>query len=161
TCVCSPHHQDSAYHPIVGHMERAAGFRRGEDAATRLAKLENLLGPSDGETIALIADLLSVPTGGKYKPLTLSPRQRRVLTRAPRQCRVRTEAALIEQFVRVARPRPVLMKFSDVHWIDPSSREVLDALIKRIVDLPVLLIVTHRPEFAPPWSSLPHATTLT
>jgi class 3 adenylate cyclase/tetratricopeptide (TPR) repeat protein len=149
-CFCSPHHQDSAYHPIIGHLERTAGFLGADRPEDRLAKLEALCGPNEGQTIALLADLLSVPTDGKYPPPTISPYQRRELT-----C-----AALVEHFVKAARRRPVLMVCEDAHWIDPTSRDVLDALIVRVGALPMLLIVTYRPEFSPPWSSLSVATTL-
>src|SRR5262249_51493552 len=102
----------------------------------RLAKLEAFCEPSEAQTIALFADLLSVPAGGKYPPPTVTPHQRRELT-----C-----AALIEHFVSTARRQPVLMVCEDAHWIDPTSRDVLDALIGRIGVLPMLLIVTYRPE---------------
>jgi len=152
TCFCAPHQQDSAYHPIVAHLERAAGFASGDDAAMRLDKLEALLAPAeaDPEAITLIADLLSVPTDGRYPPLTLSPRQ----------LRVHTIAALTELLVGTARRSPVLLVFEDVHWIDPTSREVLEVLIERAAELPVLLIVTHRPEFVPPWTTHSRATTV-
>jgi class 3 adenylate cyclase/tetratricopeptide (TPR) repeat protein len=150
TCFCSPHHQDRAYHPIIRYLERAAGFVRGDSSEDRLAKLEALCGPSEGQTIALFADLLSVLAKGKYPLPSLSLHQRRELT-----C-----AALIEHFASTARRRPVLMVCEDAHWIDPTSRDVLDALIARIGALPMLLIVTYRPEFSPQWSSLSVATTL-
>jgi tetratricopeptide (TPR) repeat protein len=150
TCFCSPHHRDSAYYPIIGYLERAAGFVRGDSPENRFAKLEAFCGPNEAQTIALFADLLSIPAEGKYAPPTVGPDQRRELT-----C-----AALVEHFVSAVRRRPVLMVYEDAHWIDPTSRDVLDALIVRIGALPMLLIVTYRPEFSPPWSSLSLATTL-
>jgi class 3 adenylate cyclase/tetratricopeptide (TPR) repeat protein len=150
TCFCSPHHQDSAYHPIIGYLERAARFVRGDSREDRLAKLEAFCGPNKVQTIALFADLLSIPTEGKYPLPTVSPHQRRELT-----C-----VALVEHFVSATRRWPVLMVCEDAHWIDPTSRDVLDALIGRIGALPMLLVVTYRPEFSPPWSSLSLATTL-
>jgi class 3 adenylate cyclase len=140
TCFCSPHHQDSAYRPIIGYLERAVGFVRCDSPEDRLAKLEAFCGPNGAQTIALFADLLSVPAKGKYAPPAISPHQRRELT-----C-----AALVEHFVSATRRRPVLMLCEDAHWIDPTSREVLDALIGHIGALPMLLIVTYRPEFSPP-----------
>ncbi len=152
TCFCAPHQQDSAYHPIIAHIERAAGFEPGDDAATRLDKLEGLLAPAGAEraAISLIAELLSVPADERNPPLLLSPHQRRQ----------RTIGALTELLVGAARRGAVLLVFEDVHWIDPTSRDVLEGLIERAADLPVLLIVTHRPEFVPPWTTLSLATTL-
>ena len=149
-CSCAPHRRDSAYHPFTDYLERVTGFGRGDDDARRFRKLEALLRRSAAgeEAITLIADLLSVKT--MVPGVDLTPRRRRE----------RTSEALIGQVVAVAARLPVLLILEDVHWIDPSSREVLDALIDRVVELPVLLIVTFRPEFAAPWASRAHASTI-
>ncbi len=149
-CSCAPHRQDSAYHPFTDYLERAAGSGRGDDDARRLRKLEALLrrNGADSEAITLIADLLSVKT--TLPGLELTPRRRRE----------RTAEALLGQLAAVAARLPVLLIFEDAHWIDPTSREVLDALVDRVAGLAVLLIVTFRPEFIPPWTSLAHASTI-
>ncbi|HVI35556.1 MAG TPA: AAA family ATPase, partial [Gaiellales bacterium] len=117
-----------------------------------LAKLEALLARTGtpAEDVALLADLLSLPAGDRYPPPTITPEQRRK----------RTFAALLRQFEGLARQGPVLAVFEDAHWIDPSSRELLDLTIERLTRLPALLILTHRPEFQPPWTGQPNATTL-
>jgi predicted ATPase len=146
---CSPHHQDSALHPIIAQLERAAGFEREDAAEVKLDKLAALApaSPADG---ALLAELLSLPTEGRVPPLEFSPQRKKE----------KTFEALVRQLDAFARQRPVLMLFEDVHWIDPSSRELLDLLVERVAHLPVLLLVTFRPEFLPPWSGQAHVTVL-
>ena len=140
---CSPLHQDGALHPIIARWEREAGFARGDSAEVRLRKLEALLAPANlpPEDVALIAAMLSVPTGEHYPRLDFSPQWRKE----------RTFAALHRRLVNLARTGPMLMLFEDAHWADPSSLELLDRLADRLAELPILLIVSYRPEFAAPW----------
>jgi class 3 adenylate cyclase len=138
---CSPHHQDSALYPSIAQLERAAGFRRDDTNEQRLAKLEAVLaqGANDlSEVIPLLAELLSIPTGGHYQTLNLTPQKRKE----------KTLHAQLAQVEGLAARQPVLMVFEDVHWSDPTTRESLDLLIDRIPMLRVLLIITFRPEFA-------------
>jgi predicted ATPase len=151
---CSPHHQDSALYPSIAQLERASGFRREDTAEQRLAKLEAVLaqGTNDlSEAVPLLADLLSIPTGDRYPPLNLTPQKRKE----------KTLRALSAQLEGLAARQPVLMLWEDVHWSDPTTRESLDLLIDRVPTLPVLLILTFRPEFAPLWIGRPHVTMLT
>jgi class 3 adenylate cyclase len=139
---CSPHHQDSALYPFIGQLERAAGFARDDTATTKLDKLEALLGDgAEPGDISLIAETLSLSGGERFPPLDLSPQRKKE----------RTLAALLRQLQALARRQPVLMIFEDLHWIDPTSRELLDLTVEKITDLPVLLVATYRPEFQPPW----------
>ena len=150
---CSPQHTDSALHPIIGHMARAAGFARNDDAKTKLDKLDALLATSatSREDAALLAELLSLPDDGRYPALDLAPQQRRQ----------KTMEALIRQIEVISRQSPVLMIFEDAHWADPSSVELFGRLMDKIDGLPVLLFMTFRPEFAAPWIGRPHVTALT
>jgi predicted ATPase len=150
---CSPQHTDSALYPIISQMERAAGFAHGEAAQTKLDKLDAVLVQSytPPQDRALFAELLSLPNDGRYPKVDLAPQQRRQ----------RTFEALTTQIVSLAERSPVLMIFEDVHWIDPTSLEALGRGIDRIKAVGVLLIITHRPEFEPPWSGRPYVTTLT
>src|SRR5246500_2630879 len=120
---CSPHHQDSALYPFIGQLERAAGFARDDTATTKLDKLEALLGdgaePSD---ISLIAEMLSLSGGERFPPLDLGPQRKKE----------RTLAGLLRQLQALARQQPILMIFEDLHWIDPTSREVLDLTVEKI-----------------------------
>jgi class 3 adenylate cyclase len=151
---CSPHHINDAFYPIIGQIWHAAGLVSHEPAASRLDKLETLIGLSrldNREELApYFASLLSVPTDGRYKPLEMSPAE----------LRERTVAALISSFVGLARQRPVLALLEDAHWSDPSSLDVFSRLVERLQDLPVLIVVTCRPEFAPSWIGRALVTTL-
>ena len=149
---CSPHHQDSALHPFIAQLEHAAGFAHSDSAEGRLDKLEALLASAAPapDDLALLAELLSLPTS-RYPALQLSPQRRKE----------RTFATLLRQLAELARHRPVLMVFEDLHWIDPSSRDLLDLTVERAASLPMLLILTFRPEFEGPWSGLPQVTALT
>ena len=147
---CSPHHQDSALHPTIAQLERAAGFERDDTPERKLDKLAALLAPASPEDGALLAELLSLPTEGRFPPLQLTPQRKKE----------KTFEALLRQLEDLARQGPVLMLFEDVHWIDPSSRELLDLVIERVPRLPVLLLVTFRPEFQPPWTGQAHVTIL-
>jgi class 3 adenylate cyclase/predicted ATPase len=149
---CSPYHQDSALYPFIDQLARGAGFAREDPPAAKLKKLEALLAraePSD-EHVALIADLLSLPVSERYSLPDLSPQRKKE----------RTLEALLRQLEGLAHQQPVVMVFGDAHWIDPTSRELLDLTIERVRSLPVLLIVTFRPEFQPPWSGQSQVTML-
>src|SRR6516164_9292785 len=148
---CSPNHQDSPLYPVITQLERAAGFRRDDSPEERFAKFEALVHPSIGdEAVALIAALLSVPGGERYPPPNLTPQRRRQ----------RTLEALVAQLAGLASERPVLAVFEDAHWMDPTSRELLDLIVEQVERLPVLLIATFRPEFNLPWTGEPHVTAL-
>jgi class 3 adenylate cyclase len=134
---CSPHHQDSAFYPSIAQRERVAGFRREDTADQRLDKLEVVLaqGTNDlSEVVPLLADLLSIPTGDRYPPLSLTPQKRKEKT-------AHAQWAHIEG---LAARQPVLMVFEDVHRSDPTTRESLDLLIDRVPTLRVLLILNFR-----------------
>jgi class 3 adenylate cyclase/predicted ATPase len=150
---CSPQHTDSALYPIIGQMERAAGLSHEDDAKTKLYKLEALLAMSSTspENMALLADMLSLPDDGRYPMPDFTPQVRRQ----------KTQEAVISQVEALARKNPVLMILEDAHWSDPTSLEVFGRLVDRIQTLRVLLIVTFRPEFEPPWIGRPHVTALT
>ena len=149
---CSPYLANSAFHPIISQLERAAGFERDDSAETKLDKLEMLLALEPDQlpvTAPLIAALLSLPIE-RYPPRMLLPQKQKELTML----------ALIEQVIRLAQRQPVLMLMEDVHWIDPSTTELLNLLPDRIRGNAVLLLVTHRPEFASPWSAQANVATL-
>ena len=113
---CSPHHQDSALHPVISQLERAAGFRREDTNEQRLTKLETILAQATndpGNAVPLLAELLSIPTGERYPPLNLPPQKRKE----------KTLKALLAQGEGLAARQPVLMVFEDAHWIDPTTRE--------------------------------------
>ena len=148
---CSPHHQASALYPFISQLEHAAGFERDDAPERKLDRLEALLAQANrnvARDAALLADLLSIPSGSRYPSLDLSPQKRKE----------ETLTAMLAQLDGLAARLPVLMIFEDAHWIDPTSLELLERIIDRIQSLPVLLIVTARPEFAPPWTGRPQVT---
>jgi len=148
---CSTYHRDSVLHPFVVQLGRAARLAPEDPAQTQLDKLEAILAPTRiAETAPLFASLLSIPTGGRYPPLALSAAQQRRLTLA----------ALLDQLEALARQKPVSMLFEDAHWADPTSLEVLDLTVERVRALPVLVVITFRPEYEAPWTSLSHVTSI-
>ncbi|MCK1341664.1 AAA family ATPase [Bradyrhizobium sp. 38] len=150
---CSPHHQHSAHYPSITQLEQAAGFRREDTAETRLDKLVAVLALANkelSEAIPLLADLLSIPTGDRYAPLNLTPQKRKEKT-------LQVHVAQVEC---LAERQPLLMLWEDIHWSDPTTLESLDLLIDRAATLRVLMILTFRPEFTPPWVGRPHVTLL-
>ena len=147
---CSPHHQDSALHPVIGQLERTAGFNRDDSAATKQQKLAALLAESPPDELSLVAELLSLPAMETRSELELTPQRRKE----------QTFEALLGGLERLSRRTPVLMLFEDLHWMDPTSRELLDRTIARVERLPVLLVATFRPEYQPPWTGQPHVTML-
>jgi class 3 adenylate cyclase/predicted ATPase len=149
---CSPYHQDSPLYPFVDQLGRAAEFERDDPPASKLEKLEALLAfaaPPD-EDVAFLSDLMSLPASERHPLPSLSPQRKKE----------QILRALIRQLVGLASRQPVVMVFEDAHWIDPTSRELLDLAVERVRTLPVLLIVTFRPEFKPPWTGLPQVTML-
>ena len=150
---CSPQHVDSALHPVIAQMERAAGLLDTDSTQARLDKLDGLLAQASTsiEDAALLAEMLSLPNDGRYLTLELPPPQHRKMTLQ----------ALVTPLEALTRQGPVLMIFEDAHWTDPSSLELFSRVVDRIVDLPVLLIVTSRPEFKPPWIGQAHVSALT
>ena len=150
---CSPQHTDGAFYPIINQLERAAGLAHNDVPKTRLGKLDALLAQTStsSEDAGLFAEMLSLANDGRYPALQLAPQQRRQ----------KTLQAMISQMEVLARASPVLMIFEDVHWIDPTTLELLNRTIDSIDRIPVLLVVTFRPEFSPPWVGQSHMTSLT
>jgi class 3 adenylate cyclase/predicted ATPase len=149
---CSPSHQDSALHPFIEQLGHAAGFTRDDSPAAKLEKLEAILALAapPKEDMALLADLLSLPASERHPVPNLSPQRKKE----------RSLEALIRQLDGLAREQPILMVFEDAHWIDPTSRELLDLTVERVSSLPALVVVTFRPEFQPPWTGQPQVTML-
>ena len=141
---CSPFFTNTAFYPVMEQLKRDAGFDDDDSAEVRFDKLESLLDRSGGavaDAPALLAALLSVPSEGRYPRLDLSPLRQKE----------RTIEVVSQGLGRLAAMAPLLAVFEDVHWIDPSTLELVTHLVARIPEWRVLLLVTHRPEFEPPW----------
>ncbi|MBH5368656.1 adenylate/guanylate cyclase domain-containing protein [Bradyrhizobium glycinis] len=150
---CSPYHTNSALHPFVAQLERAAGIRSHDTPDQKLDKLEAMLAIGTQQVARatpLIAALLSIPTGDHCPPLGLSPAQQR------RQ----TFAALLDQLEGLARDQPLLIICEDMHWADATTLELFDLAVDRIRGLPILVLLTSRPEFEPSWSGLANVSLL-
>ncbi len=150
---CSPFHVNSALYPVIALLDRAARFERDDPPETRLDKLEALLAQavkSAREVAPLVAALLSFPLSDRYPPLNLTPE-------AQKQ---RTLEVLVDQLAGLASRQPVLAIYEDVHWVDPSTLDLLDLVVERVQRLRVLIIITFRPEFVPPWTGHSHVTSL-
>jgi predicted ATPase/class 3 adenylate cyclase len=149
---CSAHHTNSALFPFIGQVERAAGFERGDSPTEKWAKLDALVAQSavDPERVAILANLLALPVDDQFRLQELSPQKRKE----------KTFAALLAQLEGSAARQPVFITFEDIHWIDPTSLELLAAMVEHVPRLRVLLLLTTRSEFTPPWPSYPHTATI-
>ena len=152
--ACSPHHVHSALFPFIAQLERSAGFSPADSWEARLGQLESLLRETvadPGDVVALFAELLGIPTGAREAIAAMSPLQKKGLL-------FRTFLAQLE---RLTARGAVLIVLEDAHWLDPTSLELFDQIVDRVQRLPVLLIVTFRPDLSPPWIGFPHVTLLT
>jgi len=149
---CSAHHTNSALFPFIGQLEHAAGFEHSDSVTERLSKLDALVARStaDPEHLAVLASLFALPASDRYQLQELSPQKRKE----------KTLAALLAQLDGLGARQPIFMIFEDIHWIDPTSLELLTATVEHVPQLRVLLLVTARPEFTLPWPSYPHMTTV-
>jgi class 3 adenylate cyclase/tetratricopeptide (TPR) repeat protein len=140
---CSPHLQGSPFAPLIRQLAQAAGFSEKDDDDTKLRKLEALVpgAAQRGDVMPLLAGLLSIETAERYPPLNISPQRRKH----------RLFEVLVSLMKAAASRRPVLLIVEDLHWIDPSSDELLGMAIDHLKGLPVLAIFTARPEFHPHW----------
>jgi len=151
--VCSPQHTDSALYPIISQLTRAAALEDDDSLPTKLDKLDALLAQTStsSEDASLIAELLSLPNDGRYPLVEVEPHLRRQ----------KTLEALCSQLKALTAIGPVLMIFEDAHWTDPTSLELFGRLVDLAVSQRLLMLVTFRPEFSPPWIGRSHVTALT
>ncbi len=147
---CSPYHRDSALYPVADSLEREAGFARTDSAGDKLDKLAALLAPledgAEATLTRLLGSLLSLPIESRFAALRLSPEQHKA----------QTLAALAGRLEGLAATRAVLLAVEDLHWVDPTTLALLDELVERVATLPVLMLMTFRPQFAPSWTGLAH-----
>jgi class 3 adenylate cyclase/predicted ATPase len=151
-CFCSPYRQDSALYPFIDQIGRAAELTPADPPGAQIKKLEALLAraSTSEEDAAFLTDLLSLP----------APRRQLAPNLSPQRKKERTLEALIRRLENLAHRQPLVMVFEDAQWVDPTSRELLDLVVERVRNLPVLLIVTFRPEFQPSWIGKAHVTVL-
>jgi TOMM system kinase/cyclase fusion protein len=154
-CQCSPYYQNSALYPLIDLLERVAlRFEREESPEQRLRKLEGFVvqyGLPLAEAVPLFAALLSIPLGADYAPLAVSPEQQKQ----------RTLHALLSILLRIAAQQPVLFVMEDLHWVDPTTLELLSLLVDQGPTARILALFTFRPDFSPPWTGRSHLTQVT
>jgi class 3 adenylate cyclase len=147
--VCSPHYQDTPLHPIIRQFERSARFQNDDPPVVKRDKLRRLLGRGARDAdIALLGDLLSIPGAAEDLPRTLTPRHQKEMT----------FAAILRYLAALARRTPLLAVLEDIHWADPTTRELLEAQIEAVERSPMLLVITSRPDPPPSWATHPVVT---
>src|SRR3989449_4031298 len=154
-CQCSPYYQHSALYPMIELLERVAlRFEREESPPQKLRKLEGFLaqyGLPLAEAVPLFAALLSLPLGTDYAPLNLPPEQQKQ----------KTLHALLTILLRIAAQQPLLFVMEDLHWVDPTTLELLSLLVDQGPTTRILVLLTCRPDFSPPWTGRSHLTQVT
>jgi hypothetical protein len=154
TYQCSPYHTGSSFYPVIKHLHRVLALQRDEASEARLTKLERQLqadGLTPDEHVPLLAALLSIPLRPPYRPPGLTPQQQKQ----------QTMDALVAWLMATAERRPVLAVWKDLHWADPSTLELLGLLVDQSPTVPMLSVLTYRPDFQPPWPMRSHMTPLT
>jgi class 3 adenylate cyclase/predicted ATPase len=151
---CSPYYVNSAFYPVIDNYERALRFAPDETPEQKLDKLEALIIGQYGrprEDVRFIAAMLSIPCEERYGAVAMTPQK----------FKDETLRALVDTTEAIARRQPAVMLFEDIHWADPTTLETLDLLIHRVGSIPLLIVLTHRPEFVSRWPHYGHLTTLT
>jgi len=152
-CRCSPYHQDSAFDPVIELVQRALAVGRDDSAAEKCHKIAAGLhrhGLADAEALSLWASLLSVPVPEDHPPLNLTPQRQKQ----------KTLEAILEFLLAVATREPLLFIVEDLHWVDPSTLELLGLVVDQVATASVLMLLTGRPEFRPPWAPRAHVAQL-
>lgn len=153
-CRASKFHSHSAFHPLSQLIEETLGLRPeipAERKLSRLAEGVEAAGLAPSEVVPLFASLLGLPLAERDAPLAISAEARRR----------RTLEALVKWLLAQAEPQPIVFVVEDLHWIDPSTLDVLGLLIDRISNAPVLLLATIRTNFEPPWPRESHVMRVT
>ncbi len=151
---CSPYHQNSAFYPLIEHLQRLLQFQREESPQAKLERLQQRLARyrfPQADTLPLLAALLSLPHPNGAPPLTFSPQKQKQ----------KTQEALVAWIMEEAGQTAVYCAWEDLHWADPSTLEVLTLLLDQVPTTRLLVLLTFRPDFSPPWRPRSHLTQLT
>ena len=154
-CQCSPYYQHTALYPLIDLLERVVlRFDREESPQHKCSKLEGFLvqyGLPLAETVPLFTALLSLPLAADYAPLGVPPEQQKQ----------QTLHALLTIVLRIAAQQPLLFVMEDLHWVDPTTLELLSLLVDQGPTARILVLLTCRPDFSPPWTGRSHLTQVT
>jgi len=151
---CSPYHQNSALYPVIEHVQRVLQFERDDTPQAKLEKLAGVLAQyhfPQADTLSLLAALLSLPHPEGTPPLTLTPERQKQ----------KTQEALLGWLVEEAEQTAVYSAWEDLHWADPSTLELLNFFLDQVPTARLLVLLTFRPEFSPPWGSRAYLSQLT
>jgi class 3 adenylate cyclase/tetratricopeptide (TPR) repeat protein len=151
---CSAYHQNSAFYPIIEHLQRFLQFAPHDPPQEKLSKLQQTLRSyrfPQADTLPLLAALLSLPPPDGSPPLTFSPQKQKQ----------KTQEALVAWIVEEAERAPVFCAWEDLHWADPSTLEILTLFLDQVPAARLLAVLTFRPEFMPPWGNRSHISQLT
>ena len=153
---CSPYHQNSAFYPLIDFLQRTLQFQRDDSSEQKFCKLEAALevgatGRSPlSEAASLFASLLSLPLPDRYPPLNFTPQK----------LKEKTLQATVSWLLAEAEQRATLSVWEDLQWADPSTVEFLTLLLEQVPTTKLLVVLTYRPEFVPPWTPRSHLTPL-
>jgi class 3 adenylate cyclase/tetratricopeptide (TPR) repeat protein len=149
---CAPHLSASPLAPVIQQLYRTSGLEADQTPDAQRRRLETFVEQHSlaADALSLLATLLGVPTDADVPQLDWTPQRQKESTLV----------LLVQYLAGEARRRPLLLVFEDLHWIDPSSREFLDLLVDQIPTLPILAVLSYRPDFAVPWPDAPHITSL-
>jgi DNA-binding NtrC family response regulator/class 3 adenylate cyclase/tetratricopeptide (TPR) repeat protein len=150
-CRCSPYYQNSAFYPVIDHVQRLLRVEPDDPPQEKFVKLEGALaayGLAVEETVPLFASLLSLPPSERYPPLALTPPQQRQ----------KTLEALVAWMLKEADRQATLSVWEDLHWADPSTLAFLGLLVEQAPTMSVLILMTLRPEVSLPWANRSHVT---
>ena len=152
---CSSYARNTAFYSVIDHLQRWLQFQGDEPEDEKFRRLETVL---EGyrhlpeESISLFASLLALPLPERFAPLKLSPERQRQ----------KTQEALVAWLAEEAEERPLLIVWEDLHWVDPSTLDLVQMLIERVAPLHLFVLLVFRSsEFTPPWSPRPPVHLLT
>jgi class 3 adenylate cyclase/predicted ATPase len=151
---CSPYHQNSAFYPIIEHLQRFLQFALHDSPPARIEKLTQRLAAyrfPQADTLPLLAALLSLPSPEGAPALTLSPQKQKQ----------KIQEALVAWIAEEAEKAVVYCAWEDLHWADPSTLELLMLFLDQVPTARLLAMLTFRPDFTPPWRPRSHLTQLT
>ena len=162
-CAGSPYTQDSAFAPVIELHANGLGFAPDDDAERKLAKLEVALRRADfslADAVPMIARLHSIPLPARYAAARPLPGRYASIGLTPEAIRRKTKEVARDWLLRMGRQQALVLLIDDLHWVDPSSLELVGEILAGIADTQALLIVTHRTAFVPPWSLPAHAVSV-
>src|SRR5262249_45674558 len=146
--------QSTPFHAVTQILDQGLGWRGDESPAERVTQLELRLeraGLKVGEAVPLIAEMLNLPIPDRYSALMLAPEQKRT----------RLLANLAGWVLNVSRLQPMIIAMEDLHWVDPSTLELMQTLVEQAATVPLMLPYTARPEFRAPWPMRAHHAQIT